>query len=109
MESIDKEMKSKIQKLEKCLAEIETLKSEIRNMKIQKINFVFDEVTQFMMTNPDTPLDDLPEVVKKFLQSGTPERKTREKKLGKISVDDTQNDSKILSSGTKTDSISEKF
>ena len=104
MEYSDKKMKSKIQKLEKCLAEIETLKSEIKNMKIQKINFVFDEVTQFMMNNPDTPFDDLPEVVKKFLQSGTPECKTREKKSGKISVGDTQTDSKILSSGTKNDS-----
>ena len=103
----EKILNNKLKKLEKCRAKLDSLESEIRNIKIQKINFVFDEVTQFMMTNPDTPLDDLPEVVKKFLQSEKPPRKTRAKKIGEKSPSMTLEPpiDEILSSGTKNDSI----
>ena len=79
----EKILNNKLKELEKCRAKLDSLESEIFNLKMQKINFVFDEVTQFMMTNPNTPLKDLPEVVKKFFNPELRSAKLAKKILGK--------------------------
>ena len=77
---VDKKMTTKLKKLNECLTKAESLKNEISEIKLKKLKLVFDKATKFMMTNPDTQLEKLPEVVETILQKP---RKSRAKKSAK--------------------------